>query len=64
VTVRSAPAIVLSGPAQGSLALGPRRSPSHQATLHLESSDTSLPPLPLRWLPGGANQFPGGSHSR
>jgi len=24
----------------------------------------SLPPLPLRLLPGGANQFPGGSCSR
>jgi hypothetical protein len=24
----------------------------------------SLPPLPLRLLPGGANQFPGGSFTR
>jgi hypothetical protein len=24
----------------------------------------SLPPLPLRLLPGGANQFPGGSYTR
>src|SRR5215469_8212428 len=30
VTVRSAPAIVFSGPAQRSLALRPARSPSHQ----------------------------------
>ena len=25
-----------------------------------KASTTSLPPLPLRLLPGGANQFPGG----
>src|SRR5215467_663424 len=30
VTVRSAPAIIFSGPAQRSLALRPARSPSHQ----------------------------------
>src|ERR1035437_3261213 len=38
VTVRSAPAIVFSGPAQRSLALRPARSRSRQATLYTESS--------------------------
>jgi hypothetical protein len=40
VTVRSAPAIVFSGPAQRSLTLWPARSPSRQATLYIESSDS------------------------
>jgi len=39
VTVRSAPAIVVSGPAQRSLTLWPARSPSRLATLSIESSD-------------------------
>jgi hypothetical protein len=34
------------------------------ATLYTESSDSFLPPLPPRLLPGGANQFPGGSCTR
>src|SRR5207245_302477 len=38
VTVRSAPAVVLSGPAQRSLTLRPARSPSRLATLYIESS--------------------------
>ncbi len=46
------------------LALRPARSPSRQATLYTEGSDTSLPLLPLRLLPSGANQFPGGSCTR
>ena len=29
-----------------------------------KSPNSSLPHLPLQWLPGGASQFPGGSHSR
>ena len=40
VTVRSAPAIVFSGPAQRSLMLWPARSPSRLATLYIESSDS------------------------
>ena len=40
VTVRSAPAIVFSRPAQRSLTLWPARSPSRQATLYTESSDS------------------------
>jgi hypothetical protein len=38
VTIRSAPAIVFSGPAQRSLTLWPVRSPSRLATLYTESS--------------------------
>jgi hypothetical protein len=34
------------------------------ATLYTESSDSFLPPLPPRLLPGGANPFPGGSCTR
>jgi hypothetical protein len=34
------------------------------ATLYTESSDSFLPPLPPRLLPGGANQFPGGNCTR
>ena len=40
VTVRSAPAIILSGPAQRSLTLWPARSRSRLATLSIESSDS------------------------
>jgi hypothetical protein len=40
VTVRSAPAIVVSGPAQRSLTLWPVRSRSRLATLSIESSDS------------------------
>jgi len=40
VTVRSAPAITFSGPAQRSLTLWPTRSPSHLVTLSIESSDS------------------------
>ena len=40
VTVRSAPAIIFSGPAQRSLTLWPARSPSRHATLYIESSDS------------------------
>ena len=38
--VRSAPATVLSRPAQRLLTLWPARSPSRQATLYTESSDS------------------------
>src|ERR1700691_1725749 len=64
VTVRSAPAIVFSGPAQRSLMLWPARSRSRQATLTPRAPTALLPPLPPRLLPGGANQFPGGSCTR
>ena len=37
--VRSAPAMVVSGPAQRSLMLWPARSPSRHATLYTESSE-------------------------
>jgi hypothetical protein len=40
VTVRSAPAIVFSGPAQRSLMLWPARSPSRLATLSIKGSDS------------------------
>jgi len=40
VTVRAAPAIVFSGPAQRSLTLRSARSPSRHATLYVESSDS------------------------
>src|SRR6516164_951673 len=40
VTVRSAPAIIVSGPAQRSLTLRPARSRSRLATLSIESSDS------------------------
>src|ERR1019366_6571647 len=40
VTVRSAPATVVSGPAQRLLTLWPARSPSRHATLSIEGSDS------------------------
>ena len=64
VTVRSAPAIIVSGPAQRSLTLWPVRSPSRLATLYTKAPAASLPPPPFRLLPRGANQFPGGSCTR
>ncbi len=65
VTVRSAPATAFSGPGQrsrqvtaGTLAESPKRPfPSKVPT-------ALLPPLPIRLLPGGANQFAGGSCTR
>jgi hypothetical protein len=42
VTVRSAPAITFSRPAQRSLTLWPARSPSRLATLYIESSDSFI----------------------
>jgi hypothetical protein len=62
--VRSAPATIVSGPAQRSLSLWPARSRSRLATLSIGSSTALLPPLPFRLLPCGANQFPGGSCTR
>ena len=40
VTVSSAPAIVFPRPAQHLLTLWPARSPSRQATLYIEGSDS------------------------
>jgi hypothetical protein len=61
----SAPALVVSGPARRLRAFRPASSPSRlNDPLHRSAPAASLPPPPLRLLPGGANQFPGGdSHS-
>ena len=57
----SAPASPVSGPAQRSLSLQPANSPGRlKRPSTPEASAASLPPLLLRLLPGGANQFPGG----
>jgi hypothetical protein len=58
----SAPALKFSRPAQRSLALQPAYSPSRlKRPSTPEASVASLPPPLLRLLPGGANQFPGGT---
>jgi len=65
VTVRSAPAIIFSGPAQRSLPLWPADSPSRLMRPSTpEAPAALLPPPPPRLLPGGANQFPGGTCTR
>src|ERR1039458_6629988 len=57
----SAPALPVSRPAQRLLTLRPANSPSRlQRPSTREASAVSFPPLLLRLLPGGANQFPGG----
>jgi hypothetical protein len=61
---RSALAIVFSRPARRSLALRPARSPSRQRPSTPKAPTAWLPLLPLRLLPDGANQFPGGSYTR
>src|ERR1039458_624544 len=62
ITVGSAPALHFSRPAQRSLALQPADSPSRLMRPSTpEASAALLPPPPLRLLPGGAIQFPGGS---
>src|SRR5215469_8842299 len=61
----SAPASPVSGPAQRSLSLRPTNLPGRlKRPPTPEASAASLPPLLLRLLPGGANQIPGGIHSR
>jgi hypothetical protein len=60
----SAPALRFSRPAQRSLTLRPACSPSRLATLCTEGFSSFVPPPLLRLLPSGANQFPGGFHSR
>jgi hypothetical protein len=62
ITVGSAPALPVSWPAQRSLALQPADSPSRLMRPSTpEAPAALLPPPPLRLLPGGAIQFPGGS---
>src|SRR4030095_11497188 len=60
----SAPALPVSRRAQRSLALQPADSPSRLMRPSTpEAPAALLPPPPLRLLPGGAIQFPGGSSS-
>src|SRR5216684_6619077 len=62
ITVGSAPALHFSRPAQRSLALQPADSPSRLTRPSTpEAPAALLPTPPLRLLPGGAIQFPGGS---
>ena len=61
----SAPAFSVSGPAQRSPSLRPARSLSRlKRPFPSEASAASLLPPLLRLLPGGANQFPGGTFTR
>jgi hypothetical protein len=58
----SAPASPVSRPAQRSLALRPACSPSRHCDLFPPKASAASLPLPLlRLLPGGTNQFPGGT---
>ena len=58
----SAPALFFSRPAQRSLLLQPAYLPGRlKRPSSSEASVASLPPPLLRLLPGGANQFPGGT---
>jgi hypothetical protein len=59
VTVRSAPAIVFSRPAQRSLTLRPARSPSRHATLYTESSDSSVASAAASIATGWSEPAPG-----
>jgi hypothetical protein len=59
VTVRSAPAIVFSGPAQRSLTLWPARSPSRLATLYIESSDSFVASAAVSIATGWSEPVPG-----
>ena len=59
VTVRSAPAIVFSGPAQRSLALRPARSRSRHATLSTESSDSFVASAAASIATGWSEPVPG-----
>jgi len=61
ITVGSAPALSVSWPAQRSLTLQPADSPSRLMRPSTPEAPTALlSPPPLRLLPGGAIQFPGG----
>src|SRR6202163_415630 len=59
VTVRSAPAIVFSRPAQRSLTLRPARSRSRQATLYIESSDSFVASAAASIATGWSEPVPG-----
>ncbi len=59
VTVRSAPAIIVSGPAQRSLTLWPARSPSRLATLYIESSDSFVASAAVSIVTGWSEPVPG-----
>jgi len=59
VTVRSAPAIVFSRPAQRSLMLWPARSPSRLATLYIESSDSFVASAAASIATGWSEPVPG-----
>src|ERR1035438_2603596 len=59
VTVRSAPAIVFSGPAQRSLTLWPARSRSRLATLFIESSDRFVASAAVSIATGWNEPVPG-----
>ena len=56
---RSAPAIIVSGPAQRSLALWPARSPSHLVTLSIESSDSFVASAAVSIATGWSEPVPG-----
>jgi hypothetical protein len=57
--VRSAPAIVFSGPAQHSLTLWPARSPSRLATLYTEGSDSFVASAAASIATGWSKPVPG-----
>src|SRR6202171_1243292 len=59
VTVRSAPVIVFSGPAQRSLTLRPARSRSRLATLYTESSDSFVASAAASIATGWSEPVPG-----
>src|SRR5262249_57379164 len=59
VTVRSAPAITFSGPAQRSLTLWPARSRSRLATLSIESSDSFVASAAASIATGWSDSVPG-----
>jgi hypothetical protein len=61
----SAPASTFSRPAQRSLTLRPACSLSRHSDLFTSEASAASLPLPLlRLLPGGTNQFPGGTFTR
>jgi hypothetical protein len=57
--VRSAPAIVFSGPARRLLSLWPARSPSRLATLYTESSDSFVASTVVSIATGWSEPVPG-----
>ena len=57
--VRSAPAIIFSGPAQRSLMLWPARSRSRRATLSIESSDSFVASAAASIATGWSEPVPG-----